>query len=278
METALKISTITITASLNTLIDLDVLYNNVSIILYTDVVPNNDGFTYIEYGKKKENVIYCRGFHKKLTISHRKKKTGKRFDNQITVILRLYIDDKYDQANLKIFKNGNIQMAGVKSLNHGNKIMDYMKNLLKSVKNMALTDSVEISNFKIQLINSDFKAGFTIKREKLYKLIQTEYKDIFCSFEPCIYPGVKVQYKIVETEKHVTIAVFRSGCVIITGAREIDETNRAYKFIYDLLINHKEEIELINIYGIEYKEIVKKTAKIAKKKNIILPAGYVLQE
>lgn len=278
MESALKISTITITASLNTLIDLDVFYQNVSIIQHTDITPDNDGFTYIEYGKKNENVIYCKGFHKKLTISHRKKKTGKRFDNQITVILRLYISDKYDQANLKIFKNGNIQMAGVKSINHGNMIMEYMKNLLKSIKNITLTDSVEISNFKIQLINSDFKAGFTIKREKLYKLIQLEYSDVFCSFEPCIYPGVKIQYKIVETGKHVTIAVFRSGCVIITGAREIDETDRAYKFIYDLLKKHKEEIELLNIYGIEYKEIIKKSAKTAKKKNIILPEGYVLQE
>jgi TATA-box binding protein (TBP) (component of TFIID and TFIIIB) len=275
---AYKVSTITITASLNVIINLDVFYKNIIIIPHTDISADNSGFTYIEYGKKAELVTYCKGFHKKLTIARRKKKMGKRFDNQATVILRQYIDNKYECANLKIFKNGNVQMTGVKSINHGELILDYLSNTFKTMNYQEefvenITD-INVSNFKIQLINADFKIGYTIKREKLFKLLKTEFIDTFCSFEPCIYPGVKIQFLIKETLKKVTIAVFRSGCVIITGAQALEETDRAFTFINDLLKDRKSEIEMVTSF--DQSENVTKVKK-KKKQTIIIPEGYVLE-
>lgn len=274
-----KVSTITITASLNVIINLDIFYKNIVIIPYTDETENNNGFTYIEYGKKTELVTYCKGFHKKLTIARRKKKMGKRFDNQATVILRQFMDDKYECANLKIFRNGNIQMTGVKSIEHGELILEYLSDTFKKMHNteefVTNIDDINVSNFKIQLINADFKIDYTIKREKLFRLIKNDYPDIFCSFEPCIYPGVKIQFLIEETSKKVTIAVFRSGCVIITGAQALEETDRAYDFIHSLLKSNKSEIEMITSF--EQSENVPKLKKKKKKQNIIIPEGYVLE-
>lgn len=274
-----KISTITITASLNIVVDLDIFYKNITVIPYNDENNTDNGFTYIEYGKKKEAITYCKGFHKKLTIARRKKKMGKRFDNQATVIIRYYIDDQFEYANLKIFKNGNIQMTGIKSLQHGNSILEFLKNVFEEMdEREALIINIQnmiISNFQIQLINSDFRVDYTIKREKLYKLIQTNYPSVFCSFEPCIYPGVKIQFLIEETQKKVTIAVFRSGCVIITGARELNETQRAYDFIYNVLISHKSEIEMITPFD---QNIIDSKLKKKKRRDVIIvPEGYVIE-
>ncbi len=227
----LKISTITITAGLNIAIDLDVLYNRIQI-----AEDEDDGFTYVEYGKKNGLPIFCKGFHKKLTIARRKKKIGKRFDNQITVIIRNNVDNKIESANVKIFKNGNLQMAGVKSNNHGDNLLDFLVSFFKdqSKESDIVEDisNISIINHKIQLINSDFRIGFNIKREKLFKLLQNSYSDTYSTYEPCIYPGVKIQYvSDKQNNKKTTIAVFRSGCVIVTGAQKMEDTLSAYKFI-----------------------------------------------
>lgn len=267
----LKISTMTITASLNVSIDLDNLYDNIFI-----ADDDADGFAYAEYGKKNENNIFCKGFHKKLTIARRKKKIGKRFDNQITVIIKTKVDGKLESTNIKIFKNGNLQMAGIKSENHGKQTLIFLIDFLKKEnENTQIVDNIvniNITNYKIQLINSDFRIGFNIKREKLFKILQNDHKDIYTSYEPCIYPGVKIQYSNSQCTKKTTIAVFRSGCVIITGAQKLQDTLIAYKFIKTLLDTNKEFIEMSNI-SLEAPQTLKKN----KKKHIILPEGYILE-
>lgn len=270
----LKISTITITAGLNIAIDLDVLYNRIQI-----AEDEDDGFTYVEYGKKNGLPIFCKGFHKKLTIARRKKKIGKRFDNQITVIIRNNVDNKIESANVKIFKNGNLQMAGVKSNNHGDNLLDFLVSFFKdqSKESDIVEDisNISIINHKIQLINSDFRIGFNIKREKLFKLLQNSYSDTYSTYEPCIYPGVKIQYvSDKQNNKKTTIAVFRSGCVIVTGAQKMEDTLNAYKFIKNLLTDNKKEIEMTVVTDpLPNNNLVKKN----KTKSIILPKGYVLE-
>lgn len=274
-ESSLKISTMTITASLNVFVDLDILYNSIII-----AEENKDGFTYVEYGKKSEPNIFCKGFHKKLTIARRKKKIGKRFDNQITVIIKNEVNSIIESTNIKIFKNGNLQMAGIKNEKHGNRVLDFIVDFFKnqSLQNQIVDfiDKIQITNYKIQLINSDFRIGFNIKREKLFKIIQNDYKNIYSSYEPCIYPGVKIQYTANEKcIKKTTIAVFRSGCVIVTGAQRLEDTEAAYNFIKKLLEDNKNNIEM-NQMKTEAEDTTKVTKKI-KQRTIILPEGYVLE-
>lgn len=275
-ESSLKISTMTITASLNVFVDLDVLYNSIDI-----ADENTDGFTYAEYGKKNEPNIFCKGFHKKLTIARRKKKIGKRFDNQITVIIKNKVDNIIESTNIKIFKNGNLQLAGVKNETHGSKVLNFVVAFFQeqSLKNQIVDfiENIKITNYKIQLINSDFRVGFNIKREKLFKIIQNEYKNIYSSYEPCIYPGVKIQYtNDKKSTKKTTIAVFRSGCVIVTGAQKLEDTESAYNFIKQLLIDNKNNIEMNQLLS-ETNEDTTKIIKKIKQRNIILPEGYVLE-
>lgn len=255
--TPCKISTITATGNVNSLINLDVLYENVTI---------SPSIVYIEYGKQKNDKCF-RGVNQ-MTKKKLKNKEYKRFDNQVTCIV--FSDDKY--VNVKMFKNGKIQMTGLKRVNQGRHIIDIIIDNLIDIYNRGFTNIVEdhtvLKNidYMIRLINSDFRVGIEIKRDKLNKLVQNTY-NVLSSFEPCIYPGVKIQFFWKENGtkdgickctgycdgkgkhndcKKITIAVFQSGCIIITGAQTLEQISDAYRFICKLIKKNIIEIEKKN--------------------------------
>ena len=125
---------------------------------------------------------------------------------------------------------------------------------------------LKYDNYKICLINSDFRFNHKVKRNKLYEFIVNN-TELVCSYEPCIYPGVKLQYfynteldgvcrcsDVYCSNKNknstcvkITIAVFESGCTIITGAKSLKQVNAAYTFIKNLLssnISHFKKIDI----------------------------------
>ena len=116
-------------------------------------------------------------------------------------------------------------------------------------------------NHKLVLINSDFDIGFEINREVLHKEIIDS--GVYSSYEPCIYPGVNIKYFMNTTNfdgicdcsemcngkgradgdgdcKKVTIAVFKSWKIIITGGQHTDQLETAYRFIKNFIDERKE--------------------------------------
>ena len=251
--TPYKISTITATGSLNSLIDLESFYNEIDV-----VDAESDGIIYVEYGKKKSESL-SKGYNKKHAIARRKNKALiKRFDNQATVIIKTGILS----VNVKVFKNGNVQMTGLKTIEQGRdtvqKIVDAISNIFET-KGISVVEDIHkmvACNYAIRLINSDFRIGIEIKRDKLNQLLRSEYS-VSSSFEPCIYPGVKIQYYWNPKEdtrgvglgdledKKITIAVFQSGCIIITGAQQLDQIDMAYEFICSIINDNIKHLQKI---------------------------------
>lgn len=278
--TPYRVSTITATGSINTDINLDLLFEELCFTIENQGVgktlDNITGFVYAEFGKTK-SVTYYTGIAKKYIGKQVPKHTSqthvksKRFDNQLTII---YKYDNESLINIKVFKNGNIQMTGVKQCENGSSMIDILIDTIKTTmqnKTVPIVTSVETlanTNYKIALINSDFKVNFEVKRDKLHTVLKQQY-GVRCSFEPCIYPGVKIQYFWNKTQnfknglckcslpcihgkgdgngdmdcKKITIAVFQSGCVIITGAQTTQQIDDAYDFICHILFKHKEHVE-----------------------------------
>jgi TATA-box binding protein (TBP) (component of TFIID and TFIIIB) len=265
--TPYRISTITATGCIGTNINLDLLYDVLAI--ESEV---NSKLIYIEYGKKKSERIF-KGESKKLTISCRKSKPIKRFDNQVTVVYHM---DNGNKLNIKTFRNGNIQMTGIKEIDNGHTAVDLIIDIVKKLYVQGLVNDINSlinSNFRIRLINTDYKIGFPIKREFLHKLLKLEY-GLVCNYEPVIYPGVKVHYfynKIHASNdgicrcqhncgerkggdgnglgdcKKITIAIFQSGCIIITGSQTKDQIEECYKYTNEVLYNNREQIEKITM-------------------------------
>ena len=274
--TEYRISTITATGSVGTTIDLDILYS--SLECNDDFLDDN--IVYVEYGKKKSETIY-KGYSKKFNINRRKTEPSKRFDNQLTIVFNT---KEHKNLNVKTFRNGNVQITGIKQLETGYTVVDTIIRLLNKIytlKNKDVIGNIEdlkSNNYKIRLINTDFKVGFGVKREVLYKLLTTDY-NMVCNYEPVIYPGVKLHYFYNKSNvfadgicgcskkchdmkggtgdgymncKKITIAIFQSGCVIITGSQTRSQINECYAFInqilykdVDLIEKKKSQIEII---------------------------------
>lgn len=247
MDNDLRISTITSVLKLSQIIDLEKIYKQIPI--------SESYIPYIEYGYNNPP----RGFSEKSLIKKRKKKKKKIFYNQATI--HVFHDGKI--MNVKLFNNGRIQITGLKNENQGVKLVNKLVQYFKDFE--AISDYTELIEDKIVLINSDFDLGFEIDREKLhYEIIEN---DIYSSYEPCIYPGVNIKYFINTNNtcgicecknicngkgngcgdgdcKKVTIAVFKSGKVIITGGQNKSQIIESYRFITNFIENKKDMLKL----------------------------------
>lgn len=319
-ETPLTVSTITATGSIGCNINIASLYFNIVIDDVCDVSIKRDGFTYIEWGQKEKETL-CKGLHKKMTIKHKRVKEGKRFDKQLTVILRKYDSslNTYFYQNLKIFYNGVIQMTGLKSTEQGKWVLEYVLNLIKEIKankdpniynddhlSMYGSKALTVHNYSIRLINTNFCLGYAVNRRALCDFLH--HNNIYHVFEASRYPGVKIPFywkadKLIQdgacrcegnicTKKtktrerrensgshcqKITIIVFQSGSIIITGGQTMCQICDSFEFIKDIFAKIKDivkkpfmRIKTNKTYPkFSYNDINEK-----KKASIKLPYGY----
>ena len=247
----LRVSTMTAISSLNSNINLDNLYKNIQI--------NND-ILFIEHGSHG-----IKGESHKIKRKTRKPEKKKTFFNQVTIHVNC---DKI--VNVKLFNNGKVQMTGLKYETHGSNVLDKLVPIIKllDVSNeLKVLDHNEIvyTPMNIVLINSDFDIGFKVQRDSLHR----EIVDVgmYSSYEPCIYPGVNIKYYYNHNQdngvckcsnactgkgdglsdggcKKITIAVFKSGKIIITGARSREQLELSYYFITKFMNERKAKLEL----------------------------------
>jgi len=238
----LKVSTITAISKVSSNIELKDIY---------DKIPIDDYIPFIEYGHGYEP----RGFSKKMLKKTRKKKVRKIFYNQSTI----HVNKDNKIINVKLFNNGKLQLTGLKKVEQGYELIEDLVKYFKKYE--ILKEDVQILDYQIVLINSDFDLGFEINREVLHREVIAA--GIYSSYEPCIYPGVNIKYFINENIfdgicdcslicdgkgrangdgkcKKITIAVFKSGKTIITGGQNNDQLVKAHTFITTFINERKE--------------------------------------
>ena len=248
----LRISTMTACSSINSDIDLDNLYHNIT----TDsIIPF---IQHGSYGTKGDSL-------KKQKRKSQKSEKKRTFFNQVTLHVNC---EKI--VNVKLFNNGKIQMTGLKYEDHGNKVLDIiipeLVRLDQTHEDKVLNkQTVKYQPMNIACINSDFSIGYPIKRDIFHQTIIK--KGYYSSYEPCIYPGVNIKYyyntlcpggickckepcngkgdgKSDGKCKRITIAVFKSGNAIITGARSKKQLDTTHKFITSFITNNESIIKL----------------------------------
>tara|TARA_B100000745_G_scaffold277499_1_gene207984 strand:- start:37 stop:792 length:756 start_codon:yes stop_codon:yes gene_type:complete len=245
----LRISTMTQIAEISSKINLNNLYK---------YLEPTDTIRYLSFGSE-----LSKGEITKKIKKPRKDKEKKFFYNQITI----HIFFK-KIVNVKIFNNGRIQMTGLKSSEQGKEVIKIFLEEVNKLSEEYKKEIYEVSNpkftwIKTVLINSDFDLHYKVDREALHRSIIDE--GYYSSFEPCIYPGVNIKYyynKFKEnngicdcekmcngkgkdnTCKKITIAVFNSGKIIITGGNSIEHIEIAYNFIYQFIESRKDIIQM----------------------------------
>jgi TATA-box binding protein (TBP) (component of TFIID and TFIIIB) len=182
------------------------------------------------------------------------------------------------EVNMFVFTSGKIKVAGCTTETQIDKAMNSLaNNILSDNEENKLFDitrnEFEIKNKSSTMINSDFRNDFEVKRFELDDLVREKYK-LICSYEPCTHPAVIIKYYCNNSHddksgrclcrdlygnknfcvgrgdctkeggcKSVTILVFQSGKVIITGGRLLYQVNLAYNFIKTILSDNRKGLE-----------------------------------
>ena len=210
------------------------------------------------------------GLCKRDLINYRTKQKGA-FYNCFVIILRIKIDEKYNEYHVKVFNTGKLEIPGIKNDNELNIILE---NVLSNLKTHIL-DLNTTDNMETVLINSNFDCGFYLDRNKLFNILKTKY-NIQSVFDPCSYPGIQCRIffnKSDELSKEyslsygkVSFMIFRTGSVLIVGKCNMEVLFKIYEYIKDILHSEFREIYEMDKVKVE-KNMTKK--KIKKKIQII---------
>lgn len=250
----LRISTTTVTANWGMPIQLDVLFKQVRDHFIPIGYPA-EGI--LKYEHKKEVHGAC---FKDLFTN--RKSTAKSFFNQSTLILRRPFGSGFKEVNMKLFGNGGIQMTGVSSQEFAVEAVEWLLALIKGLPESPFGTAVPaITKVNVSLINTDYSLSHNIQQDNLHRLFIEEY-NLFSMLEKTIYQGVNTKFFYNTNNegtgvckcdgfckgqgtgdgngecKRITMSIFRTGKIIITGARTMTQIETAYVFLNNVFRKH----------------------------------------
>lgn len=276
----------TMTASIR---ETNIKYNFENIFNYLELNENdilaivrnhNDRRSLISLKKKKKDLI----------------KKKRLFFNQLSVIVRVNEGktnnlDKEKKVNFKLFVNGSIQMSGIKNITFANRAINKLFHKLSEVKAIKYENKKKIekirfvenlenlttNNFKIDMINSNYKVRIKINRPQFYQLLLK--KKIKSSYEKAIRACVIIKYSPKSDNienKEISVFVFQKGNIIITGARSKNQIMETFNYINNIIFEHidtlsipeEKESEIMKYFNEVMVENSHKLDKIFKNGNI----------
>lgn len=245
----------------------------------------NDGYLSIKLLKKELNSIAKKQDNEVNVLEYvfKNKSIVKKIVDKLCYEKNRYI---LDYEKLKDIKKRNIIKEKILIGNYKEKINNKILNKILYKNN----DIIQIYKYNITLINSDFYVGFKLDRTKVHEFIQNKC-NLFCDFDPCIYQGVLVKFywnEIKEVQdgvckcsvpcngkgigkgdgecKKITISIFQSGYIIITGKTNRKEINYIYNYIIKLFNNNMEKLEQLLLLNKQQDKIKRRNISILLKK------------
>lgn len=203
------------------------------------------------------------GICKKDFISYRTKKKGA-FYNCFALIFRIKFNDEFKEIHVKVFNTGKIEIPGIQD----NDVMFKTFDLLINVLQPHFKEKLFIDNNKIDtvLINSNFKCGYYINRQRLFEKLKYDF-GMISMYDPCSYPGIQSKFYYNNNNeiqngicncsircnkkgsgygdgncKEVSFMIFRTGSVLIVGNCDEDTLEKIYEFIKSILEREFNEI------------------------------------
>jgi TATA-box binding protein (TBP) (component of TFIID and TFIIIB) len=236
----------------------------------------------IDYTNMEDCLLMFNNLHLLETNSLKKqgrqknKKDNEYFYNSCSIIVKPSIDVKC--VNIKLFNNGKITLTGSKGELDGFNACNVLLEELKKEKSIfpemeiAALNETKIVDYRITMINSDFNTKFKIDLLKLLDILNNSKNNLFIKFNPEKYRGLIIGFFWNEFNKNqsgicdcpkkckgkgngkgegqckkVTISIFKSGSIIITGGFLIKQIEDAYTFINSLLKTHYHDIIKLSI-------------------------------
>jgi len=161
-----------------------------------------------------------KGFEWKIRPSKR----GSNFYNCISI----GYTDVYSTKAVKLFSNGSIQVAGCSNVLDCKRVVSQLAVVLPLILNKSL--DIHFDLFKIVMINTNFSLNKSLNLYSVVKGFMTQPK-FTVNYDPGSYAAVTVKFQPKDGMKRVTVNIFSTGNIIITGAETLMEVAYAYKII-----------------------------------------------
>lgn len=214
---------------------METVYNNkhilnISTITYLCVL-NVDFIDLRQFILCFDNHQNCSNVHMKRCIDKnvlevsKRGKVKKSFYNQITLNFK-----DINKKSVKIFSNGKIQITGLTSLYECKHVSEFVLSLLKTI--LTGHDETRIEHSYIGMLNSNFSVMYNVDLNKLNKILQRDPR-CFSVYNPESYPAINL--KIKTEDRNLSVFIFGTGNIVITGSKTISEMKHAYCYITEML-------------------------------------------
>lgn len=316
--TNLKTSVMVACCGIKTLVDdtysdVKIYLKNLKTILYEIIYENIINEKDLNFGilgiicddvyiktclNEKEKKI--KKFNKSEYLTPKKKKVP--FDNQATIFVKSPNSGKI--INIKLFKNGRVQMTGLKVESDGIDAIQFLIDYIKQFDNIISgnVNSIQIENYRIVNINNTFNLFFKIDRKKLYEIL-IKNTNLYISHDRQRSPGILIYYKFNCNNKHkdgkcycmsdlkcqgkgtngtcknVTVIIYESGKGNVTGANSMIQAIEAYEYIKNIIVKHRKDIIKLCVDDIPIsdKEIQAISKVVKKKKKKVLVEEEIIE-
>lgn len=247
----------------------------------------NDGYLSLKILEKEINII----------ISKQKKEINILNNLFSEKIVEIITNKLCNEKNRYLLNYKDIKKIILKNKINEKILIEHYKNKInnKKILNKILSinnNIIQLCKYNITLINSDFYVGFKLDRIKVHDFILNSCK-LFCDFDPCIYQGVLVKfywnsYNHEDKQdgickcnvpcsgkgngngkgecKKITISIFQSGYIIITGKTNRKEINYIYNYIVELFNNNIKKLEQIILINKQQIKLKRRNISILIKK------------
>lgn len=155
--------------------------------------------------------------------SKRRKRPRATFYNQITL--------RHGSKSIKVFNNGTVHVTGCASIPEFSRVIGSVCKLMEDTAGIA--DTVRITDFDVQMINLNFSAGKPLFLREMHDACAAQ--GFIASYDADVYPGLNVKLPVGGGQRRVTTLMFKSGKVIMTGAKSPAELDEAHEVIAGIL-------------------------------------------
>ena len=250
LDNNIIISTISRTCNLNTSVNISAFAEHVGL-------DKNDILS-VKYTNSTTNI------GRTATPQNPVKARLNTFHNCVNVIMKSSDSKNY---NIKIFKNGSLQIICNQDMNNVFKFCDHLIAILKKgadiidingntthIDFVDTSKEIFVSDIKTHLMMANFKLGYGLDCSVLHELLNKYHRknttDPIIGYVDYKYAlqhpnNIKITYEC--GDFRTSTVVFSSGTVIISGAKELRHVVLTYNYIKEIMERYYHKICLVNI-------------------------------
>jgi len=159
-------------------------------------------------------------------------KIKKTFFNQVTLN---YFD--ISNKSIKVFSNGKLQITGISSCYECHHVIGLITTWLNREN---VSDPISVTDAYFGMLNVNFSVKYCLDLALLNRQLNMN-ENVMSVYNPETYPAINMKLQLspgeymcsTKTNKNISIFVFGTGNIVITGSKCIEAVFEAYAFIVD---------------------------------------------